>query len=269
MIQKKEINIDGINYEYAKGGKGKPVIFLPGLGTPYSVWENVLPIVAKKYEVYSIRLPIYGSKSQSGITYDLNNIHAFLKSFINKNDIQKPSLVGQSLGGITALSYVANNKGAAKSLVIVGAPLANGKQKPPLVWKIVVRLILKSNNPKKYSNFVIRNENLIKTLYKLITSESNFPDMKRGLTESPIESIALCVQDLFSASFENEIVRVNVPTLVVYGKNDKLIKPLNGTRLYKKIPNAKIVAVEDNHFIPTNSPKMLSGIILKFLNQLS
>ena len=63
-----------------------------------------------------------------------------------------------------------------------------------------------------------------------------------------------------------KLKEMNVPTLIMHGKQDILVPPSNGDLLAAKIPNAEIVHFDGNaHMIHEEEPDKFNEILLKFL----
>ena len=63
-----------------------------------------------------------------------------------------------------------------------------------------------------------------------------------------------------------KLKELNLPTLIVHGKQDILVPPGNGDLLVGKIPNAELVTFESNaHIVHTEEPDKFNEVLLKFL----
>ena len=63
-----------------------------------------------------------------------------------------------------------------------------------------------------------------------------------------------------------KLKEINIPTLIVHGKQDILVPPGNGNLLAAKISNAEIVYFDSNaHLIHTAEPDKFNEVLLKFL----
>ena len=63
-----------------------------------------------------------------------------------------------------------------------------------------------------------------------------------------------------------KLKEINIPTLIMYGKQDILVPPRNGDLLAVKIPNAEKISFDSNaHMIYTEEPDKFNVELLKFL----
>ena len=101
-----EINVDGkSSIRYLKTGSGNPLILIHTIRTQLEYFEDVIPALSKKYTVYAIDLPGHGASSINKKTeYDEPFMRKAIIAFIEKLQLKKVTLVGESIGGVLALT---------------------------------------------------------------------------------------------------------------------------------------------------------------------
>lgn len=110
-----KINEDSIYYEVH--GQGEPVVLLHGLGGNHATWFQQTAIYSKGYQVILIDQRGFGNSTdkaglgRSGFVSDLTAVLDHLK-------IDKAALIGQSMGGGTAITFAAQNPQRVSALVI-------------------------------------------------------------------------------------------------------------------------------------------------------
>ena len=71
-----------------------------------------------------------------------------------------------------------------------------------------------------------------------------------------------------AAAFETKLPRLNIPTLILFGKHDKVVPPENASLLSKQIANSKVVIFPDaGHFFPIEIPEAASQAVIEFAKQ--
>ncbi len=110
-----------VSFAVKKEGKGKPVIFIPGLDCSADVWDATVSHFKNNFECYAITLP--GFAGQPAIQSDsiLNAITDQLALYIKENKLHKPVIVGHSLGGWLALNFAIKYPGLAGDIVCVSS----------------------------------------------------------------------------------------------------------------------------------------------------
>jgi pimeloyl-ACP methyl ester carboxylesterase len=69
-----------------------------------------------------------------------------------------------------------------------------------------------------------------------------------------------------SAAFENQLHRISIPTLILFGQYDKVVPPENASLLAEKIAGSKVVILPNaGHFFPLEAPEAASQAVIEFL----
>jgi pimeloyl-ACP methyl ester carboxylesterase len=117
--QVSELNIDrNRTLRYLKTGKGSPLILLHTIRTQLDYFENVIPHLANHFTVYAIDLPGHGYSSiDTKASYDEPYFRSAVITFIEKLDLKDVTLVGESIGGVLALTVSSQLPGRIKQIV--------------------------------------------------------------------------------------------------------------------------------------------------------
>jgi pimeloyl-ACP methyl ester carboxylesterase len=102
------------------GGEGKPVVLVHGLGFGQRSWDRVAPrLRAEGLRVVSYDLRGHGGSDVSG-DYSPSAFEADLAAVLEQLRLEKPVLVGHSLGATIALDYAASHKSCAGVVCVEG-----------------------------------------------------------------------------------------------------------------------------------------------------
>jgi pimeloyl-ACP methyl ester carboxylesterase len=114
-------DVSTISFAVKKEGKGKPVIFIPGLDCSGKVWDDAVLHFKKNFECYTITLP--GFAGQPAIKTDsiLETITKQLALYIKKNKLNKPVIIGHSLGGWLAINFAIKYPNLAGDIICVSS----------------------------------------------------------------------------------------------------------------------------------------------------
>lgn len=104
------INIDGKRQlRYLKAGSGRPLILLHTIRTQLDYFEAVIPVLAEHYTVYALDLPGHGHASiHTEDEYDEPYMRSAVVTFIEQLALTDITLVGESIGGVLALTVAAH-----------------------------------------------------------------------------------------------------------------------------------------------------------------
>ncbi|CAN6132303.1 MhpC Predicted hydrolases or acyltransferases (alpha/beta hydrolase superfamily) [Methylophilaceae bacterium] len=114
-----DLKIDGNrSIRYLKAGNGDPLILLHTIRTQLDYFENVIPQLAKHHTVYAIDLPGHGYSSiDTNANYDEPYFRSAVIAFIEKLDLKEITLVGESIGGVLALTVASQLPNRIKQVV--------------------------------------------------------------------------------------------------------------------------------------------------------
>ena len=112
-----EIKTKG-DYKYVDEGKGHVLLLLHGLFGALSNWEGIILKFRERYRVMIPLLPIYEMPIKKA---GLEGLTTFLEEFVNLMDLDRFTLMGNSLGGHIALLYALRNPEKVDKMVLTGS----------------------------------------------------------------------------------------------------------------------------------------------------
>lgn len=117
--QVSDIEIDeGRTLRFLKTGTGMPLILLHTIRTQLDYFQEVIPTLAQHYTVYAIDLPGHGYSSiDTKANYDEPYLRSAAIAFIEKLDLKEVTLVGESIGGVLALTVASTLPERIKNVV--------------------------------------------------------------------------------------------------------------------------------------------------------
>ena len=101
-------------------GKGKPMVLIPGLTCPGDVWRDAVARYADRYECHAVTLGGFAGKPRFEGPF-LDTARDALLAYMKEKKLNRPVVVGHSLGGVLALELAAKAPDAVGPLVIVDA----------------------------------------------------------------------------------------------------------------------------------------------------
>ena len=114
--------VNGININYEKTGKGPAIILLHGNGEDHTMFFEFASLLSKDFTVYALDSRGHGeSDSVDHLSYE--EMAEDVASFIKKKKLKHPILYGFSDGGILGLLVAINHPGLISKLIISGANL--------------------------------------------------------------------------------------------------------------------------------------------------
>lgn len=104
---------------YRKIGKGYPIVLIHGFCETHEIWYGLAKGLSQKFEVFSIDLPGFGSSPALSSPFSINEVAQSVFDWIVQQKIQKPIVIGHSLGGYVALAIGKNRSEKLAGLVLM------------------------------------------------------------------------------------------------------------------------------------------------------
>ena len=131
-LQSGMIRLGDLNVHQLHGGRGRPVLFIHGLGSSgYMEWRFNLEPTATRHRVYAPDLPGYGRTGKPKVRYTIGYFARFIERYMENRGLGSAVIIGASLGGRVALELALEKPHLAKRLVLVNA-LGLGRPRPQM-----------------------------------------------------------------------------------------------------------------------------------------
>ncbi len=261
------INVSGRMLHYEKKGTGKPVILVHGFAGSTYTWRNVIPLLAQQYEVYAVDLLGFGlSDKPADGGYSLADQGQLIIAFIEKLKLQQPTIVGHSMGGVITALAAMQSPEKIRRLVLIDAGIYHGG--PPQFLKyfffpfdvITARLFYtKGARTRSLQNSYFNQS--------MITNELVNNYLKPAGTPGAAAVVA-SMNKFASIRYEDISVRLQTPTLLVWGRYDRIVPVTDAERLHKEIKGSQLAVIDDaGHMVQEEKPNEVASAIQKFLEQ--
>lgn len=125
------VNVNRYDIRYVEQGSGQPMVFLHGNSSCSVAWERQFEEFAQDFRCIAYDSVNHGMSANSPRDEDEPDRADELEGFLAALGIERPILVGNSMGGNTALRYGVRHPDAALALVISGAGVRSGEAAVP------------------------------------------------------------------------------------------------------------------------------------------
>ncbi len=241
------------------GTQGAPVLFLHGAGGLLPQ-EPALERLARRFRVYAPVWPGYGPDAGEDLIEDMLDFALHGWDVVEALGLEKPHLVGHSMGGMIASEMTALAPRSVGKLALI-APAGLWLDAHPipdlfamLPFELVDKLFfdpamgmrlltggLDFSDNDALTRFMVDNARRLGTAGKIL-----FPIPNRRLSK--------------------RLYRVTNPVLLVWGRGDKLIPPVYAERWKELLPQARLEWLEQaGHMAPIEQPEALAEAIERFL----
>jgi pimeloyl-ACP methyl ester carboxylesterase len=252
--------------------RGAPLVLLHGLGGRWQHWLENMPRLAERRRVVAVDLPGFGRSQMPLEPISIAGYARTLDRVCDLLELDAAVFVGSSLGGMVAAELALRSPERVAALVLVGAAclapaeLAAARTHVALdVLRRVTRALPRGVNgtltrPRaRHLAFatVLRHPTLIAT------------DMLFELTgaDRPPGSLS-ALEALGAHEVRDHLAEIDVPTLVLHGRNDMLIPAADGEELATLIADARIDIFDDTGHLPmVERPARFNDALLDFIGE--
>lgn len=237
------VPVNGVKIWYALFGHGSPVILLHGGLANSDYWGNQVPVLAKHYQVIVIDSRGHGRSTRNEQPYSYDLMASDVIGVMDFLKITKAAIVGWSDGAILGLDIAIHHPERITKLFAFAA-----NSDPSGLADI-------SNSPM-FNAYIARAE-------KEYERRSPTPTQFRAFLEQLTNMWA--TQPNFTA---DQLQTIRVPTWIVDGDHDEVIKRENTEYMAKMIPNAGLLLQpEVSHFSFLQDPQLFNNDVLHFLER--
>ena len=265
----KVIELDGLPTHYIEKGSGEPVILIHGFFFDSYMWNKNIDILAKRFKVYAIDLWGFGYSTREPLDYGYPLYTQQLLKFMDTLDISRASLIGQSMGGGTIINFTVSNQDRVDKIVLVDPA---GMPNPlPFIGRI-------ANLPKLGEILYSLNNNFIRKMTlgstflhnKQIITDEYFENATRfhkikGTTEAMLN---ITRRQFFDTLVEEikTLGMMNVPTLIVWGREEKGIPLQTGQEMHKILKDSRFEIIDEaGHCAHDDQSHRFNQLALNFL----
>jgi len=100
------VTSDGVRLHYIEAGKGRSIVFVPGWTMPADIWQPQIDALGGKYRVIALDLRSQGDSDKPAEGHYPGRRAQDVKELVDHLKLEKPVLVGWSMGVPELLSYI-------------------------------------------------------------------------------------------------------------------------------------------------------------------
>ena len=272
-MRQASVNVNGLNIRYLEAGNALAaasdatakdwgqVLFIHGLGSSADRWLDI-PDALSLTGLHSVALdlPGFGLSDKPEIEYTIGKFVEVVAEFIRKRGMQGTSIVGHSLGGYIAAQLAAEHWDLVGRLVLIDT---SGMLDGPT--PLLQQYLDAAMTPEK--------EAVRAVLGQLVADPIRIPEaLVNGFVYRMSQAGA---RHAFKSAFDNSVKtqvgvdrlkRITAPTLIIWGRQDRLIPLEHFKPFQESISGSDVVIVEDAGHAPfAEKPAIACELLHKFL----
>jgi pimeloyl-ACP methyl ester carboxylesterase len=268
------IDVKDETLHYVESGSGPPIVMIHGLGGQLrNFGRAMVDDLARDFRVIRVDRPGSGySPRAAGRSARLRIQAETIAEFIRILELDRPLIVGHSLGGALALALALDHPDVVGGLALI-APLTQVQSiedVPPVFKPLVIRSpALRKAVAWTFATpmGVMKVEEVLKELFAPEPVPADFGTEGGGLLAMRPSAFYGSSSDLVELEGELDDMVERYPTLsipvrILFAPGDNLLNSkLHGEQTASEIPGARIELVEGGHMLPFSQPDLTAAFV--------
>ena len=244
---------EGRSIHLQRGGDGPPLLFLHGAGAA-GQWSPAHVALAERFEVIATEHPGFGASSLLEELKDMDDLVYFYLDLLDRLELDKVVLVGESFGGWLAAEIAAHSPHRVERLVLIGAAGLRVPEAPPFDVFLAT--------PQELGAALFHDPAIAAQLFG---GEPTVEMIVGAYTEASAFARYAFSPFLNNPKLERRLARITAPTLLLWADDDRIVGRVHGERYAAALPNAELQIIERcGHAVTAERPEAAAAAVLAF-----
>jgi len=267
------VSVDGARVHYQEfGDAANPtIVLLHGYTASVYVWRMAAPLLAEAgLHVIAFDLLGFGySEKPRWFDYSIESHARIISRSMDRLGIGRATIVGSSYGGAVALALTLDNQERVDKLVLSDAVCNDQPKNHPLLKLGNIRGIGELITPFVVdSKFFLRKRmrGTIAEVNRHLITDERVESIRRPLVAADAHHSVLATSRNWHADrLEQDAHLIRRPTLIIWGKSDRVIPIECGRTLHREIPDSKFVIIRNCGHVPQEEKsEVFAGLVSEF-----
>ncbi|MPZ38152.1 MAG: alpha/beta fold hydrolase [Rhizobiales bacterium] len=249
------VSVRGCNIKLMRGGSGPPLLFLHG-SSGAGAWLPFMQSLATRFDMIVPEHPGFGPSDTPDWLDTIHDLAYFYLDVLEQLDLDHVHLVGVSLGGWMAAELAVRDTHRLASLTLVdaaGIHVPGSKRIDPFLC----------NDEQRIRDFFYDPARADEMIARVLR-----PELEDVTMKNRIATARLAWQPrAYDPHLRKWLHRINVPTLIIWGANDRLF-PMEYAYVYQQlIPGSKAVVIPECGHVPQiEKPDVFVSELIDFID---
>lgn len=233
MPEPRDITVLGHRTRYWESGEGSPLVLVHGFsGSAAFEWGRVMDLLARTHRVIALQVIGFAPSERPDIAYTTEALVGHLSAFMAALGLRDITLLGESFGGWLVSCYAArqartdSNLTPIARLVVVGGAICMTRPPPPNANGFVDPEVMREVAAFIATGAILDNDATREAILRDSTMRGREPS-------------------------NEDLARIAVPTLLLWGDHDEAVPHDCGERAAAIIPNSRLVVLPNVGHIPS------------------
>jgi pimeloyl-ACP methyl ester carboxylesterase len=274
-LEMQTIDLHGHRVAFRRAGSGPVVLLIHGIAGTSALWDTLIPALARSWTVIAPDLPGHGQSGSSAGDYSVGALAATARDLLLALGEDRATVVGHSLGGGVAMQFCYLFPEFAERLVLISSgglgrtvnPVLRSAALPgaELVTMGLGLGVRSAGALARRLPLVPRPSGVLAELERSVAALAD-PETRAAFHATLRAVVGPQGQRVFAG--DRLYLAETMPTLIVWGANDRIIPVGHGRRAHDAMPGSRLVVLENvGHFAPLDAPEALETTITEFIEQ--
>ncbi len=241
-------------YDFIEKGDGEPIVLLQGLMGGLSNFTSLIDYFSSRgYKVYFPNLPMYDLPI---LNTNLNSIAKFVAKFIEDEVGQPATIIGNSMGGHIGLILTLARPELVKHLVLTGSSGLYERSFGDSFPRKSDRDYIKKKAEEVFYDPSVATEDLVDEVFSIVN------DRGKGI------KTVMLARSAIKHNMEKELHKIEVPTCIIWGKQDNVTPPEVAIEMDRLIPDSDLFWMDKcGHAAMMEKPEEFNRILFEWLSK--
>jgi pimeloyl-ACP methyl ester carboxylesterase len=267
------VQLPGAEANYAEIGEGEPILFVHGLAGCWRNWLENLPHFGRTHRAIALDLPGFGDSPMPSWPIEMPTFGRLIHEFCEELGIDRvAALVGNSMGGFASTEAVIDNPSRFERLVLVSAAGvgfaeevgSRGKQAALAAFEAAMSVLA-----RPYPLWVTRPGARRRAFGLLVRYPERLrPELLWELLDPGLRSpgFPAAIRAINGFDRRRRLTEIEIPTLIVWGFNDQIIKVEDAIGYHRLIPGSRLELFERTGHLPQlERPERFNRLLDEFI----
>lgn len=255
--------IDDLNLAYSDVGSGPPIVLVHGYPFNRSLWNEQVEALSGRYRVVTPDLRGFGDSDSSPGTATMNRMARDVAELMDHLDIPQAVIGGLSMGGYVVLAFCKQFESRVRALILADTRAQADTEEA------------KKTRAEQAEKALAEGMAGIADamLPKLLTPDtvSKRPEVVKRIRDMMLktkpEGAAAALLGMAQREDQTEFISsLNVPALIVAGREDAITPPADSEAMHAKIAGSRLVVIENaGHVSNLEQTEQFNNALLGFL----
>ncbi len=231
---------------YEALGRGRPLLFLHDWLGSWRYWVPTMVDLSSSYRVYALDFWGFGDSDKLASRYSIHGYVGQVELFMDQMGIGHVPIIGHGLGGIVAIQYAMENLDRVEQVMSISMPL---------VPEDIGRPLGSYGGSGQPARSILGRRTL-----------RNYEEVEIEAGKTDGEAVTKSVRSAMNTDVLDSLELLDVPVLLLGGRDDPLIRPPDEDRLSSLDYNVYAVVFDrSQHYPMLDEPSKFNRLVQDFL----